>query len=255
MNIESKLRLLRKAKKRRVALPFHTRDVGGIDVNDEDFPSLINFIKALFKVLKSAKFDIEINHWGEIFLIEPNRKIEISLSVRKPINKAKITEITQRLKKEVFFQQENRYENKELEVTFKANRQGTKSRTISLPSNDSLYKETAKSLLANIIDSVAGLVDKGRAEYRYPRLAITSEDILCVMNYGSVLNGSNSQFFHLIKNERIGIMPKLRVNGDYLMIGEKFGQDIEILLNPQSKKLLARFFTFINHSEIEKDEI
>jgi hypothetical protein len=244
MNIESKLRLLRKAKKRRVVLPFHSRHVGGIDVSNGEFPEVLSFIKALFKTLKSARFDIEISHWGEIFLVEPNREIEISLSVRIPINKTKITEITQRLKKEVFFQQENTYENKELEVTFKANRQGTKSRIISLPSNDSLYKETAKSLLANMIDSVAGLVDKGRAEYRYPRLAITSEDILCVMNYGSALNGSNSQFSYLIKNERIGIMPKLRINGDYLMIGESFRQDIEILLNSQSKRLLTRFCMF-----------
>jgi len=244
MNIESKLKLLRQAKKRRVALPFHSRHVGGIDVNIDEFPEVLIFMKTLFKTLKSAKFDIEINHWGEIFLIEPDRKIEILLSIRKAINNKKISQIKERLKKEPFLSSTEPYDNSDLEVTFRANRQGTKSRSMILPPVDSLYSEATQNLLTNMKDSVAGLVDKGRSDYRQPRLAITSEDILCVMNYGAVLHGPNSQFSHLIKNEGIGIMPKLKVCNDYLIIGERFGQDTEILFNQQSKKLLARFIVF-----------
>lgn len=244
MNIESKLRLLRKAKKRRVALPFHSRHIGGIDVSNGEFPEVLSFIKALFKTLKSARFDIEISHWGEIFLVEPDRKIEILLSIRKTINNRKISQVKERLKKEPFLSNIEPYDNSDLEVTFRANRQGTKSRSMLIPPNDTLYTEATQNLLTNMKDSVAGLVDKGRSEYHHPRLDITSEDILCVMNYGAILNGSNSQFAYLIKNEHIGIMPKLTINGDSLMIGGRFGQDIEILLNPQSKRLLTRFCMF-----------
>jgi hypothetical protein len=119
-----------------------------------------------------------------------------------------------------------------------------------LPPVDSLYSEATQNLLTNMMDSVAGLVDKGRSDYRQPRLAITSEDILCVMNYGAALHGPNSQFAHLIKNKSIGIMPKLKVSDDYLVIGERFGQDIEIFLNSKSKKLLERFFVFPTLSDI-----
>lgn len=250
MNIESKLKLLRQAKKRRVALPFHSRHVGGIDVSNDEFQEVSSFIKALFKTLKSAKFNIEISHWGEIFLVEPDRKIEILLSIRKTINNKKISQIKERLKKEPFLSSTEPYDNSDLEVTFRANRQGTKSRRVLLPLINTLYNEAAQNLLTNMRDSVAGLVDKGRGDYHQPRLSITSEDILCVMNYGAALHGPNSQFSHLIKNERIGIMPKLKVYDDYLIIGERFGQDTEILFNQLSKKLLARFIVFPTLSDI-----
>ena len=133
MNIESKLKLLRQAKKRRLALPFHSRHVGGIDVSNDEFPEVLSFIKALFKTLKSAKFDIEINHWGEIFLIEPDRKIEILLSIRKAINNRKISQVKEQLKKEPFLSSTEPYNNSDLEVTYRANRQGTKSRAMLLP--------------------------------------------------------------------------------------------------------------------------
>lgn len=241
MNIESKLKLLRQAKKRRVALPFHSRHVGGIDVSNDEFPEVLIFMKTLFKTLKSAKFDIEINHWGEIFLIEADRKIEILLSIRKAINNRKISQVKEQLKKEPFLSSTEPYDNPVIEVTYRANRQGTKSRKMLLPPIDTLYSEATQNLLTNMKDSVAGLVDKGRNDYYHPRLAITSEDILCVMNYGAALHGPNSQFAHLIKNKSIGIMPKLKVSDDYLVIGERFGQDIEILLNSKSKKLLELF--------------
>ncbi len=47
-------------------------------------------------------------------------------------------------------------------------------------------------------------------------------------------------------SERIGIMPKLKVCDDYLIIGERFGQDTEILLNLKSKKLLERLLLINN---------
>lgn len=247
MNIESKLRLLRKAKKRRVALPFHSRHVGGIDVSNDEFPEVLSFIKTLFKTLKSAKFDIEINHWGEVFLIEPDRKIEILLSIRKTINNKKISQVKERLKKEPFLSSAEPFDNQDLEITYRANRQGTKSRVMLHPQFDTLYSEATQNLLTNMKDSVASLDDKGRSDYHQPRLSITSEDILCVMNYGAALHGPHSQFAQLVKNERIGIIPKLRVSDDYLVIEERFGQDLEILLNSQSKRLLTRFCMFPNY--------
>jgi 3-dehydroquinate dehydratase len=93
MNIESKLRLLRKAKKRRVALTFHTRKIGGIDLNDEKLKIVLPVIKTLFRTLKAAKFEIEINHWGEIYLIEPERKIQLLLSVHDALNTKEISNI------------------------------------------------------------------------------------------------------------------------------------------------------------------
>jgi hypothetical protein len=167
MNIESKLKLLRQAKKRRVALSFHSRHVGGIDVSNDEFSEVLTFIKTLFKTLKLAKFDIEINHWGEIFLIEPDRKIEIFLSIRKTINNRKISQVKERLKKEPFLSSTEPYDNSDLEVTYRANRQGTKSRTMLIPPIDTLYSEATQSLLTNMKDSVAGLVDKGRSDYHH----------------------------------------------------------------------------------------
>lgn len=241
MNIESKLKLLRQAKKRRVALSFHSRHVGGIDVSNDEFSEVLTFIKTLFKTLKLAKFDIEINHWGEIFLIEPDRKIEIFLSIRKTINNRKISQVKERLKKEPFLSSTEPYDNSDLEVTYRANRQGTKSRTMLIPPIDTLYSEATQSLLTNMKDSVAGLVDKGRSDYHHPRLAITSEDILCVMNYGAALHGPQSQFAYLLQDRNLSLMSDIALWEGNLKIPVHLGRGVEVVLNKKSRLLLDNF--------------
>lgn len=63
------------------------------------------------------------------------------------------------------------------------------------------------------------------------------------MNYGAVLYGPNSQFSHLLSNPQHSFLTNMSIKGDYLTVGDSFGRGTEFMLNKQSKKLLARFFT------------
>jgi len=242
MNIESKLRPLRKAKKRRIALAFHTRKIGGIDVDDEEFKIVLPFIKTLFKTLKAAKFEIEINHWGEIFLIEPERKIQVLLSVKETLNIEGISNIKSHLEGNDYFQQTNYSTSNDIEVAFKANRQRTKWRTCKLLTQANDHSIACLELVEQIKSAVSGLVSNARCEITEPIHEITSEDILCIINYGAILQGSNSQFSYILKDKSLGLIPKLLLNEDYLIVVNSFGGNTEMLLSKQSKKVISRFF-------------
>lgn len=241
MNIESKLRLLRKAKKRRIALAFHTRKVGGIDLDDEKLRIVLPFIKTFFKTLKAAKFEIEINHWGEINLIEPERKIQVLLSVKETLNTKAILNIKKHLEGNDYLQQSNYSNSNDIEVTFKANRQGTKWRTCKLLTQANDHSIACLELLEQIKAAVSGLVKNARCEITEPIHEITSEDILCIINYGAILQGSNSQFSYILKDKALGLRPKLLLNEGYLIVVNSFGGNTEMLLSKQSKKLISRF--------------
>jgi hypothetical protein len=241
MNIESKLRLLRKAKKRRVALAFHTRKIGGIDLDDEKLKTVLPFIKTLFKTLKAAKFEIEINHWGEIYLIEPERKIQLLLSVQETLNTKNISNIKKHLEGNDYFQQENYSKSNGIEVSFKANRQGTKWRTCKLPARASDHSIICIELIEQIKAAVSGLVSNVRFEIMRSIHEITSEDILCIINYGAILQGNNSQFSYILNDKTLGLIPKLLLYEDYLIVVNTFGRNTEMLLSKQSKKLISRF--------------
>ena len=97
MNIENLLRSLRQAKKLRKASPFHQRTIYGIDVSTDEYPSVQVFIKNLFKSMKRSRFDIFINHWGEIVLTESVYEIKVVVAVSYSLDDSVAKESIQKL--------------------------------------------------------------------------------------------------------------------------------------------------------------
>ncbi len=77
MNINKLIQSINRAKKIRRALPYHQQEISGINVSDKDLPQILKIIKLLFKQFKLNEFDIKINHWGEVIVIEPYRQIKV----------------------------------------------------------------------------------------------------------------------------------------------------------------------------------
>lgn len=241
MNIANKLKALRQAKKRRIALPFHTRKVGGIDVEPEQYNETLAFMKKVFKSLKSKKFDIKINHWGEIILVEPERLIEVFLSVRNSPYDSQITKLKKRLEHSDYFEITEKANHK-TEIAFKANRQGTKWRSVVIPSSAESYIESATKLVDYIVESVSGLCDTGRPEYHKPIDEFNNEDIICVMNYGAALHGPNSQFAHILQDRNLGLMPSFEIQKEVLITLNTYGKSFTFTLNRKSIRLFNNFF-------------
>tara|TARA_R110001583_G_scaffold48733_5_gene152550 strand:- start:11249 stop:11479 length:231 start_codon:yes stop_codon:yes gene_type:complete len=55
-------------------------------------------IKLLFKQFKLNEFDIKINHWGEVVVIEPYQQIKVILSVGYFEQEHRISSVRKRLK-------------------------------------------------------------------------------------------------------------------------------------------------------------
>lgn len=241
MNITNKLKAIQKARKRRVALFFHTREVGGIDVPNEQFNDVLAFVKLLFKVLKAKKFNIEVNHWGEILLTEPRRQIRVLLSIKSAPHPELVDDIRNRLSVCDYFQQDAPF-NMTLELSFKAHRRGTKWRSMPFPVEQGSYEDVATKFVMFMIDKVSGLSSPTNKDYYQTFLDVEAEDILCVINYGASLHGEDSQFAFLLQDDEFGLFPTVQLDGDRLRVSRRVGSDRELLLNKQSLKLMNKFF-------------
>jgi hypothetical protein len=140
-----------------------------------------------------------------------------------------------------YFKQKNPSQSNGIEVSFKVNRHGTKWRTCKLPTQTCDHYIVCLELLKQIKAAVSGLVSNVRFEIMSSIHEITSEDILCVINYGAILHGSNSQFSYISNDKALGLIPKLILNEDYLIVVNSFGRNTEMLLSKQSKKTISRF--------------
>ena len=240
MNIANKLKAIKRANKKRNALPFHSRKIHGVNVHKEQLDEALLFIKTIFKKLKAANFKIDINLWGEIILTEPIRGIQLYLSVRDSITSLNTRAIKEQLKNQSYFEVHEIYEETGVEVAFKANRQGAKWRATKIPDTDK-FDEVSKTFVEQMALSIEKLVDNGRLADYQSILEISSQDILCVMQYGAALYGAHSQFAYLLQSKDIGPWPDLKYSDDKLTVYYELNQTREITLNTQSKQLLKRY--------------
>lgn len=153
MNIEKKLQALRRAKKLRPLLMYRSSHLDrdhGIDVPEDQFQRVQAFVKTLFKAAKRGGFDIQINHWGAIYLIDPDRQIPVALSVNIPTVLKVVDGLEQRLKETPYIVlNEPLKVSNQLNVGFRAWRPGTKWRY-----RDIKEKEQDASLAEEVIADI-----------------------------------------------------------------------------------------------------
>lgn len=242
MNITSKLNAIKKASSRRQALVFHSRLVGGVSVIPDRWQQVSELLKQLFKELKKRDFCIDINHWGEIILTEPERRIQIFLSIRQAYDERCIHKIKTLLSKTDYVEVTEHIDNDNIDVLFQANRQGAKRRSLQIPQNSDDFKQFIPRLADQLSDCVSGLVETGRPIYHYNILEITEADILCVLKYGAIKLGPASQFAALLKNQQLTLTPDFEFTEGRLFMEPFGGRKQELMLTKPSHKLLSQFF-------------
>lgn len=242
MNISNKLSAIKQSRKRRSALIFHTRVIGGISVQPEFWSDTLVLIKALFKELKKRQFCIDVNHWGEIILTEPKRSIQIFLSANQRLNARVINEIKSRLSNADYVMLDELYKCESVQLEFIANRQGAKRHSLRLPTGTELSEQHLSNMVDQILHSVSGLNDTGRPLIYEDMLNISSDDILCVMKYGAIKLGTMSQFANALADKRLKINPTFELNDGQLVVKSYGARAIIIKLSEPSKNFLANFF-------------
>lgn len=238
MNIERKLQQLRKAKKRRTILPFHQKRIGGIDVSTEQYWDVQIFVKALFKRLKAQRFDIQVTHWGEIYLIEPVRKIHILLSICPKVDDEDIERIKEGLKStDYFVKEDDGFAQEQLCVLFRAYRPGTKWRRYSLDVESSNVDELVTQLISAIALSVTQLATTVRHELSKDIHQISLEDVMALICYGAAKFGPESQLAHLSHCRDLRSPLSCKLVGDQLTFFGYYHKEHLFLLSPQSMKV------------------
>lgn len=241
MNISSKISEISQAKKRRAALIFHSRRIEGIDVQPQNWVDTINLVKALFKELKKRRFGIDINHWGEIVLTEPERHIQVFLTAHQRLKPGIVEDIKNRLSHADYLIADEIYKARPVQLEFLANRLHAKRHTLKCSLQAELFNQDFCEMADQIMHSVAGLRDKARPLIYGDLMQITSEDILCVVRYGAIKLGPSSQLAYLIRDATLNRFPTFELNKRELFINDRF-QKRSYSLDEHTKKLLAIFF-------------
>jgi hypothetical protein len=84
MNIQKLISKVRVAKKRRLINNFHLSPKSGVDVENEEFQSVLLLLKDMFKWFKANNCNIQVSSYGEIYitLIELGHSFELSIANR-----------------------------------------------------------------------------------------------------------------------------------------------------------------------------
>lgn len=216
MNIETKLQQIRKARKRRSILLFHPRLIGGVDVLKEQYSEVQIFLRLLFKQLKVLKFGIEISHWGEIYLIEPERDIQILLSINLQVVADDVDGIKKALKSHEYIVSDEIPATEQLSVSFRANRYGTKWHFPPLKLEVSCFGDVVKQLIKSMQSKVSKLSSEASHQPNKQPHEITFDDIIALINYGAAKLGPDSQLAHIANNRELHFSKRCSLNNGQL---------------------------------------
>ncbi|MHC6647635.1 hypothetical protein ACYTPF_13765 [Alteromonas sp. HB246098] len=240
MNIEYKMRALRRAKKKRPMLVYHSRQVGGIDVPASQADNVFKLIKTLFKQFKMAGFDIQISHWGEIFIVEPTTYIPITVSVNLTHDDKALATLKQAMDAGVTLKH---CPAPALLLSFRALRRGTRYRRYPIEQAKGAETEWSLTCVERIKDAVMGLTRNIPSEPYEQYLSITSEDVVCLINYGAQVFGPHAQLGHLARSKALRLYKTIVLEQNKLII-EGYGLHKDVFyLDKRSQSFLAKYIS------------
>jgi len=240
MNINKLIQSINRAKKIRRALPYHRQEISGINVSDKDLHQILKTIKLLFKQFKLNEFDIKINHWGEVIVIEPYRQIKVILSVGYFEQDHNVYSVKKRLKSCDYFDVSALdFNSRKLLIRIRAARTNTKWREHSFSDVES-GKILAENFAEQIIEITSSLVSTTRLEPYKNYGQVTIEDVLAIARYGSALYGRETVLYFLVRDKEILSYPqKITIDKSEMKITNFNGFTRSYLLNKKAIKLLG----------------
>ncbi|GGB75452.1 hypothetical protein GCM10011607_39700 [Shewanella inventionis] len=214
--------------------------IGGIDVSDELFAGVMIFIKALFKRLKVQQFDIEITHWGEIFLVEPSRGMFIQLSVHLRVSDVDVKRVKLDLKSDNYrVYQDECFAHESLCVSLRVNRSGTQWRRFPLDVTSVSFDNVMATIIKAMHLNVANLTPTVKHELSRDIHTIDVDDVVALIRYGAAKLGPDSQFASIISGDRDFLYVKgFTFDGTQLRFSSFNLRQYQYCLSPQSMKII-----------------
>jgi hypothetical protein len=240
MNINKLIQSINRANKLRRALPYHQQEISGINVVDKELPLVLKTIKLLFKQFKLNEFDIKINHWGEVIVVEPERHIKVILSVGYFEQDHNVYSVKKRLKSCDYFDVSALdFNSRKLLIRIRAARTNTKWREHSFSDVES-GKILAESIAEQIIEITSSLVSTTRFDPYKDFDQVSIEDVLALARFGSALHGRKTVLFFIVRDKKILSYPqKITIDKNEIKIENFGGFTRSYFLNNKAIKLLG----------------
>jgi hypothetical protein len=240
MNINKLIQSINRAKKIRRALPYHQQEISGINVSDKDLPQILKTIKLLFKQFKLNEFDIKINHWGEVIVIEPYRQIKVILSVGYFEQDHSISSVRERLKTCDYLDVSALdFNSRNLLIRIRAARANTKWREYRFSDVEN-GKIIAESIAEQIIEITSSLVSTTRFDPYKDFDQVSIEDVLALARYSSALYGRETVLYFFVRDKDVLSYPqKITIDKNEIKIENFGGFTRSYFLNTKAIKLLS----------------
>lgn len=183
MKLTRTMQALRRARKLRPCLVFHERPIGGIDVPKIQFERALGFIRCLVKSAEAAGCEVNVNHWGALFVTPPFSPAAIEVSIRLTSPALPSEQMETLLKNSRYRLLARDVEGLCLCAVFQVYRPGTKPAWFKLDDPIS-HIELAEEIVEAMIARSAQLVPSVRfALPDWRRVGL--DDVLCVLRYGA----------------------------------------------------------------------
>jgi hypothetical protein len=223
MNIQKLISKIKIARKRRLINSFHLSPKSGIDVGDEEYQSVLQLLKDMFKCFKANKFSIDVSFYGEIFitLSECDHSFELSIANR-PRN-IDIKNAETHLKDNPFIKLNSSNFENQLTVSVK---------TIRKKSEWKHYRASEFGIDGLLLAELIIKDMNQRVKYYSTDDDIfildqpTRQDILAVIHLGGAKLGESSMLFHLSKSlMQIIYVSSMSISANNIIVGCMFGRD------------------------------
>jgi hypothetical protein len=201
---------------------------------------VLKTIKLLFKEFKLNKFDIRVNHWGEVIVIEPDRQIKVILSVGYFEQGHNVYSVKKRLKSCDYFDVSALdFNSRKLLIRIRAARTNTKWREHSFSDVES-GKILAENFAEQIIEITSSLVSTTRFDPYKNFSQVTIEDFLALARFGSALYCRETVLYFLVRDKEILSYPqKITIDKNEIKIENFGGFTRSYFLNTKAIKLVS----------------
>ncbi|TNC82795.1 MAG: hypothetical protein C9356_02695 [Oleiphilus sp.] len=252
MNIEGLSRAVRRAKKLRPALVFHSRQVHGIDVPHDKEQFVFSFIKMLFKRLKAKDFNIQVSPWGEILLTAPIHDIPLTISVAyfpKSGNVEKTFKPYGTPTSPIKFHM-NAFQP-ELQLRFRVLRNSTKWQSFPIQCSIPPSVEQTEHIVEQMLLRCAGLLPNPDLNKPPDVNDVEIADVLALVRYCAAMNGETSGLYSLVRSDFMMYPNAIVIEDKRLTFVKSECRYAERLLQKNEHKVFKLFFGALLEKRIE----
>tara|TARA_R110002167_G_C12705114_1_gene654275 strand:- start:11479 stop:12213 length:735 start_codon:yes stop_codon:yes gene_type:complete len=223
MNIQKLISKIKIARKRRLINSFHLSPKSGIDVGNEEYQSILQLLKDMFKCFKANKCSIDVSFYGEIFitLAECDHSFELSITNRPRCIDIKSADT--HLGDNHFIKMNSSSFNNSLTVSVKTMRKKSEWKHYSISEFDIDGLILAELIIKNMHQRVMYYSNSDEALSLDQQ---TKLDRLAAIHLGGAILGKSSMLHHLSSSLRkIIYISKITISAKSIIIGDSLDRE------------------------------